>query len=47
MAYEIEFSEDAERHLHALSARDRRTLLDRVEEQLTHQPTEPTRHRKL
>jgi mRNA-degrading endonuclease RelE of RelBE toxin-antitoxin system len=46
MAYAIEFSEDAERHLRSLDARDRRTVLDAIEEQLIHEPTVPTRHRK-
>jgi hypothetical protein len=44
--FEIRFSEDAERHLKGFSARDRRLLLDVIEEQLTHQPTVPTRNRK-
>jgi mRNA-degrading endonuclease RelE of RelBE toxin-antitoxin system len=47
MAYNIEFSEDAERHLSLLTARDRAILLGAIEEQLTHQPTEATRRRKL
>jgi len=44
---EIRFSEDAERHLRGRSARDRCTLLAAIEEQLSHQPTVPTRNRKL
>jgi mRNA-degrading endonuclease RelE of RelBE toxin-antitoxin system len=44
--FEIRFSEDAERHLKGFSARDRSLLLDVIEEQLTHQPTVPTRNRK-
>jgi mRNA-degrading endonuclease RelE of RelBE toxin-antitoxin system len=44
--YEVRFSEDAERHLRELSARDRRTLVRAIEEQLVHQPTIPTRNRK-
>jgi len=47
MAFEIEFSEDAEGHLRKLSARDRGIILDAVEDQLTHQPDQPTRNRKL
>jgi addiction module RelE/StbE family toxin len=47
MAYAIEFSEDAERHLRCLRAHDRNIVLDTIEEQLAHQPTTPTRHRKL
>jgi mRNA-degrading endonuclease RelE of RelBE toxin-antitoxin system len=45
--YEIEFSEDAVRHLRGVSARDRSVLLDAVEDQLGRQPDVPTRHRKL
>jgi mRNA-degrading endonuclease RelE of RelBE toxin-antitoxin system len=44
--FEVQFSEDAERHLKGFSARDRRLLLDAIEEQLTHQPTVPTRNRQ-
>ena len=44
--FEIRFSEDAERHLKALSARDQRIVVAAVEEQLAHQPTMPTRNRK-
>ena len=47
MTYEIEFSADSERQLAELSARDRRMLLDSIETQLSHEPTVPTRHRKL
>lgn len=47
MAYEVEFSEDAERHLSLLSARDRAIVFDAVGEQLTHEPAVPTRNRKL
>jgi mRNA-degrading endonuclease RelE of RelBE toxin-antitoxin system len=45
--FEIRFSEDAERHLRALSAHDRRIVVAAVEEQLLHQPNVPTRNRKL
>ena len=44
--FEIRFSEDAERHLKAFSARDRRILVQAIEEQLTYQPMVPTRNRK-
>jgi mRNA-degrading endonuclease RelE of RelBE toxin-antitoxin system len=47
MAYSIEFSEDAQRQLHQLTARDRAILLDAVEQQLARQPTKVTRKRKL
>jgi mRNA-degrading endonuclease RelE of RelBE toxin-antitoxin system len=46
MAFEIEFSEDAERHIKRLSTHDRAILLDAVEQQLTHEPMVATRHRK-
>jgi mRNA-degrading endonuclease RelE of RelBE toxin-antitoxin system len=45
--FEIRFSEDAERHLRGFAARDRRTIIEAIEEQLLHQPTTPTRNRKL
>ena len=38
MVYVIEFSEDAERHLAEMSARDRRTVLDTIETQLRMMP---------
>ncbi len=47
MAFEIEFSEDAERHVRQLSVRNRKVVLDAIEQQLAHQPTTPTRNRKL
>jgi mRNA-degrading endonuclease RelE of RelBE toxin-antitoxin system len=47
MAYFIEFSEDADRHVSQLSARDLAVVLDEIEEQLCHEPTVPTRRRKL
>ena len=47
MTYALEFSEDAERHLSLLGARQRAILLDSLEVQLAHQPTVATRQRKL
>jgi mRNA-degrading endonuclease RelE of RelBE toxin-antitoxin system len=44
--YAIEYTEAAERHLQALTARQRAIVLDAVEEQLAHQPTVETRNRK-
>jgi mRNA-degrading endonuclease RelE of RelBE toxin-antitoxin system len=44
--FEIRFSEDAQRHLKALPARDQRIIVDAIEEQLAHQPTVSTRNRK-
>lgn len=46
MAYEIQYSPDAEGHLRGLTARQRSTVLDSVEEQLGHQPLTETRNRK-
>jgi mRNA-degrading endonuclease RelE of RelBE toxin-antitoxin system len=45
--YEVRFSEVAERHLKGFGARERRIILEAVEEQLVHQPTVATRNRKL
>jgi len=47
MPYEVRFSRDAGRHLGGLDARDRGIILDAIEDQLTHQPGVPTRHRKV
>lgn len=46
MAYRVEYSPDAEEHLRALSARQRATVFDAVDEQLAHQPAVETRNRK-
>lgn len=46
MAYRIRFTEQAGEHLADLRARDRATLMEAVEAQLTHQPTVVTRNRK-
>lgn len=37
--YDVQFSEDAERHLKGLTARDRGIVVAAIEEQLTQQPT--------
>jgi mRNA-degrading endonuclease RelE of RelBE toxin-antitoxin system len=47
MAYQIQFSPDAERQLHQVNARDRAIVLDTIELALTHEPALPTRPRKL
>lgn len=47
MKFDIELSPAAESHLDDLSAHDRKIVLDKIEDQLTHQPTTPTRNRKL
>ena len=46
MPYRIEYSPEAEEHLRFLTARQRATVLDSVDEQLTYQPTVETRNRK-
>jgi mRNA-degrading endonuclease RelE of RelBE toxin-antitoxin system len=46
LPYRIEYSPDAEDHLRRLTARQRATVLDSVDEQLTHTPREETRNRK-
>ena len=46
MAYRIEYSPPAEDHLRALTARQRVIVLDTVDEQLPHEPTVETKHRK-
>lgn len=46
MAYRIEYSPDAEQHLRTLTARQRATVLDAVDEQLAHEPTVETQNRK-
>ena len=46
MGYGIRYTPSALGHLRVLSARDRATLVDAVDDQLRHQPDVPTRHRK-
>lgn len=46
MPYEIEFMPDAQEHLSRLAARWQAILLDKIQEQLYHRPTEETRQRK-
>ncbi len=43
----IEYTPEAVDHLRGLDARQRVTVLDRVEILLSHEPTKPTRNRKL
>jgi mRNA-degrading endonuclease RelE of RelBE toxin-antitoxin system len=47
LPYRIDYSPEAEDHLVILTARDSNLVLDTVARQLTHQPTLPTRNRKL
>ena len=46
MPYRIEYSPEAEKHLRFLTARQRATALDGVDEQLIHEPRVETRNRK-
>lgn len=46
MAYRIEYSPETDRHLRVLSAGQRSTVFDAVDEQLVHQPAVETRNRK-
>lgn len=46
MPYRIEYSPETEKHLRLLTARQRATVLDGVDEQLIHEPTVETRKRK-
>jgi len=45
--YQIDFSQDAERQLRALSKRDQALLISSIRQQLTHQPAASSRNRKL
>ena len=47
MPYRIEYDPKTWDHFSALTARERTTLLDVVDRQLLHEPTQPTRNRKL
>ena len=46
MPYRVEYSPEAEDHLRALTARQRTTVLDAVDERLPHEPTVETKKRK-
>ena len=46
MSFDIDFSEDAERHLADLRAYARTRIVDEIEVQLTHQPEARSRNRK-
>ena len=45
--YEVRFARSVERDLGAVPAYHRRRILEAIERQLAHQPTVPSRHRKL
>jgi len=44
--FTLEFSEMVAEHLGELRAYDRKQILDQIDAQLTHRPTEETRNRK-
>jgi len=46
LAYDIEFTAEADEHFKRFTARERATLVDQLERQLVHQPTVETRNRK-
>ncbi len=46
MSYKIEFAESVEAHLRALTARDRATIMEAIERQLSNEPLKETRNRK-
>jgi mRNA interferase RelE/StbE len=45
--YEIDFADTAIEHLKALTARERSTVIEAIEDQLSHEPLVETRNRKL
>jgi len=45
--YTVEYTEGVLEDLRGLRARDRRRILDTVEEQLAHRPTQETRNKKI
>jgi hypothetical protein len=46
MAYEIRSAASVKKHLKALTARERATVLEEIERQLAHEPLVETRRRK-
>lgn len=47
MPFEIEIAEGADEELAALRVFDQRRITETIEVQLTHQPTQPSRNRKM
>jgi mRNA-degrading endonuclease RelE of RelBE toxin-antitoxin system len=45
--YDLEYAEGVADDLNELSARDRKRILDKVDEQLLHEPTRETRNKKI
>ena len=46
MPYQIEFAKSVKAHLEVLRARQRSTVVDAIERQLTNEPSKETRNRK-
>jgi mRNA-degrading endonuclease RelE of RelBE toxin-antitoxin system len=44
--YDIQFGDEADEHVAALTARQRARLLDAIDRHLVHEPTKETRNRK-
>ncbi len=47
MAYRIEFAQSVQTHFRFLTPAERRTVMEAIQEQLSHQPFQETRNRKL
>lgn len=45
--HELEYAEGVVEDLKSLRASDRKRILDKIDEQLTHNPTEETRNKKI
>jgi mRNA-degrading endonuclease RelE of RelBE toxin-antitoxin system len=45
--YTVEFTDGVPEDLKALRATDRKRILDKIDEQLLHSPTRPTRNKKI
>jgi mRNA-degrading endonuclease RelE of RelBE toxin-antitoxin system len=45
--YGVEYTEGVREDLKGLRARDRKQILDTIDEQLTHNPTQETRNKKI
>ena len=46
MVYRVRFADDVDRHLNALTARQKATLFDAIERYLSHEPRRETHNRK-
>jgi mRNA-degrading endonuclease RelE of RelBE toxin-antitoxin system len=46
MAFKIDLSPNAQKHIKPIRKSEQTTILDAIEEQLSHQPEQPTRRRK-